>query len=149
MKTIEIKRLITVLEELDLDENALLVVEQNFKFNNCGIIKGNQKGLLKLAKEILTAAIKKPNRHTIDLVVPDSEAENSTFPFGIGFIERDDNLEYKERIYDGEKFTSVDRDKPRLKQLLEKFGCLVLFLLFATSLTVGFGTIIKWLIYLF
>ena len=141
-----LKVLLNALSDIDEGDEALLKVIEDYKFHGSYVV-GNQKGLLKLAKGVLNAALSEPAKHELTIQVP-NKPENESYPFGVASIERDEHLEYKPRTIDGDTLTYVDRDQNVGEKVLSYLWKVILIVLLL-SLFVGFWTILKWSISLF
>ncbi len=140
-KTEEIKNLLNALPDIDEGDKALLKINTDYKFHGSHIV-ANQKGLIKLARGLLNAAVTETGRHKIAISVPD-KPENESYPFGVSSIERDERLEYKAWKIDGENYTFVDRDKTIGEKLGSVFWRFIIVLIFL-SVFIGFWQIIQW-----
>ena len=144
--TKDIERLVDALPEIEEGDETLLKIVEDHKFIRSFIV-GNQKGLLKLGKGVLKAAIAEPAKHELTIQIP-NESENETRSFGVASVERDERLEYKPRVVQGEIFTCVDRDRTLGERILTIVGITVSIVI-VISLFVGFWTIIRWFVNLF
>ena len=144
--TKDIERLLDALPEIEEGDETLLKIIDDHKFLRSFIV-GNQKGLLKLGKGVLKAAIAEPAKHELTIQIPD-ESENETHTFAVASVERDERLEYKPRVVQGEIFTCVDRDRTLGERVLTIVGIIV-FITILISLFVGFWTISRWFVNLF
>jgi len=91
--TSKINELLSSLSKIDESDNALLKIIPEYKFHGSHIV-GNEKGLLRLAKAALEAALSEPSKHEIRINRP-TKPETDFPSFGVASIERDENLEYK------------------------------------------------------